>query len=77
VVRGGLQLMVVDLAIQMSITITVYVAAVERFENAYKLAAATSAYWTFGPSYMITTFLLLKVHDATWLFPLFSCLLIM
>ena len=58
VVRGvvveGLQLMVVDVCVQLSLTCTIYLAAYQNFETAYKLAAASAAYWQMGPSCMPT-----------------------
>ena len=44
-VAQGLQLMVVDLSIQLSLTCTIYLAAAQSFETAYKLAAVSAAYW--------------------------------
>lgn len=40
VATEGLELMIVDLAVQLSLTITIYVAALHNFETAYKIAAA-------------------------------------
>ena len=51
--RDGLELMVVDLAVQLSLTLSIYLAATRSMEMAYKLAAAQSAYWMFGPSYFV------------------------
>ena len=61
--EGG-QLMVVDLAVQLSITITIYVAAHEHFETAYKIAAAQAAYWKWGPQYLVGTMVIMKVIGA-------------
>ena len=59
--QGGLQLMLVDLAVQLSITITIYIAASQHLSLGYKLAASQAAYWKFGPSYLIGINLLLKI----------------
>ena len=61
--EGG-QLMVVDLSVQLSITITIYVAAHQSFEEAYKVAAAQAAYWNFGPQYLVGTMMIMKVIGA-------------
>ena len=58
------QLMVVDLSVQLSITITIYVAAHQSFEEAYKVAAAQAAYWNFGPQYLVGTMMIMKVIGA-------------
>jgi hypothetical protein len=63
--REGMSLMIVDLAVQLSISITVYVAASKNFETAYKIAAAQAAYWSLGPSYLIGTMLFLKVTGSS------------
>ena len=59
-VRHGLDLLLVDLAVQLSITVTIYVAADRSFSNAYKIAAVQAAYWTFGPAYIVGTSLMIK-----------------
>ncbi len=64
IVVEGLELMVVDLAVQLSITITVYVAASQGFQDVYKLAAAQAAYPVLGPSYLVGTMLFFKVMGA-------------
>jgi hypothetical protein len=64
VVFEGLELMVVDLAIQLSLTVTIYVAAAQKFDLAYKLSSTQSAYWIFGPQYMVGTMLFLKMIGA-------------
>lgn len=64
VVNGGVRIMVVDLAVQMSITVTIYLAASQHMETAYKLAAAQAAYWTFGPQYLVGTNMLFKIIGA-------------
>jgi len=64
VAREGLALMIVDLSIQLSLTITIYVAASQSFEDAYKLSAVQSAYWTFGPAYMMGFTVFLKLLGA-------------
>jgi len=64
VASEGLQLMVVDLAVQASLTVTVYVAAKHDFATAYKLAAAQAAYWTFGPAYLVGLMLFVKISGS-------------
>lgn len=64
VTKEGLELMVVDLAVQMSLTVTTYLAAKHDMETAYKIAAAQAAYWGFGPSYMVGIMLFLKVSGS-------------
>ena len=64
VVREGLMLMVVDVTVQLSLTISIYVASSDNFEEAYKIAAAQAAYWTFGPQYLVGSFMFLKVLGA-------------
>ena len=61
VVVGGVQLMVVDLSVQMSITITIYLAASQHLATGYKLAASQAAYWSFGPSYLVGINMMLKL----------------
>ncbi len=61
VVAGGLMLMVVDLSVQLSITGSIYAAASQNLATGYKLAAAQAAYWSFGPSYLVGTNMLLKI----------------
>ena len=61
VVKGGLQLLIVDLSIQLSITITIYIAATQHLSTGYKLAGAQAAYWSFGPSYLVGINMLLKI----------------
>ena len=60
----GAQLMLVDVSVQMSTSVTNYVAASEHFETAFKLGAAESAYWSFGPQYLLPTMMLLKIFGA-------------
>ena len=64
VLRGGVQLMVVDLAVQLSITITIYVAATQHVMTSYKLAAAQAAYWSFGPQYLVGINMMLKLFGS-------------
>ena len=64
VVVEGLELMVVDLSVQLSLTCTIYLAASQSFETAYKLAAASAAYWQMGPSYLVGTMVVLKMFGA-------------
>ena len=59
--REGLDLMVVDLAVQLSITIATYVGASQGFEIPYQLAAAGAAYPLFGPAILVPTSFLLKL----------------
>jgi hypothetical protein len=61
VIVGGVQLMIVDLAVQLSITITIYLASMQSMATGYKLAAAQAAYWSFGPSYLVGINMLLKL----------------
>lgn len=61
----GLQLMVVDVAIQISITLTMYITAAMGFEAAYKIAAAQAAYVILGPSYVIGFVTYLKTQGAS------------
>ena len=61
VVQGGLQLMAVDLAVQLSITITIYTATSQHLSVGYKLAAAQAAYWSFGPQYLMPINMILKI----------------
>jgi hypothetical protein len=60
-VRDGLALMVVDLAVQLSLTLGIYVAASRNFEKAYALAAAEAAYWQFGPTYLVSSLIMFKI----------------
>ena len=60
----GLELMVVDLAVQLSKTITIYVAASQGFEEVYKIASVDAAYWNFGPAYIVAMFTILKMMGA-------------
>ena len=48
----GFQLMLVDVAVQMSTSVTNYMAASDHFETAFKLGAAESAFWSFGPQFL-------------------------
>jgi len=64
VAKEGGELMVVDLSIQLSLTITIYVAATQHFEFAYKLSAVQAAYWTHGPQYLIGMMLFVKMVGA-------------
>ena len=55
-ITEGFQLMLVDIAVQLSATITTYLAASEHFEIAFKVVAPQAAYWskfhaTFYPSF--------------------------
>ena len=61
VIVGGVQLMIVDLSVQLSITITIYLAASQHLATGYKLAASQAAYWSFGPSYLVGINLMLKL----------------
>ena len=61
VLRGGVQLMIVDLAVQLSLTISIYVAASQDVMTSYKLAAAQAAYWNVGPSYLIGVSMVLRL----------------
>ena len=61
VIKGGVQLMIVDLAVQLSITITIYLASTQSLATGYKLAAAQAAYWSFGPSYLVGINMMLKL----------------
>eukprot|EP00808_Paulinella_micropora_P027783 g63657.t1 len=67
VASEGLDLMCVDLAVQLSLTITIYIAAVHSFEIAYQLSALQAAYWSFGPSYMVGMMLTMKVAAASYI----------
>lgn len=62
--EGGVQVMLVDVAIQASLTGTIYIAASQHMETAYKLAAAQAAYWTFGPQYLTGSLMILKILGA-------------
>lgn len=64
VLRGGFQLMVVDLSVQLSISITIYVAATQHVMTSYKLAAAQAAYWSFGPQYLVGVNVMLKLFGS-------------
>ena len=57
----GLELMVVDLAVQLSLTISIYVGASQGFEVPYQLAAAQAAYPLFGPAYLVAFGFILKL----------------
>jgi hypothetical protein len=59
--RDGLDLMVVDLAVQLSGTIATYVGASQGFEIPYQLAAAGAAYPLFGPAMLVPISFLLKL----------------
>eukprot|EP00936_MAST-01D_sp_MAST-1D-sp1_P000661 g661.t1 len=63
-IKDGLLLMVVDVCVQLSITITIYIAAHAGFENVYKLAAVNAAYWTWGPNYLMSSMFLLRLAGA-------------
>jgi len=67
VLKEGFELMIVDLTIQLSLTITIYVAATQSFEIAYKLSAAQAAYWGFGPQYLIGMMLFFKLLGAKFI----------
>ena len=45
-VAEGFQLMLVDVAIQLSSTITTYLAVSKHFETAFKIVAPQAAYWS-------------------------------
>ena len=60
----GFQLMLVDVAVQLSTSITNYMAASDHFETAFKLGAAESAYWSFGPQYLAPTMMLVKIFGS-------------
>jgi hypothetical protein len=64
VVVEGLMLMSVDLCVQLSLTITIYVAAHAEFEDVYKISALQAAYWTWGPNYLVGTMLIFKMAGA-------------
>ena len=64
VARQGVELMVVDVAVQLSFTLTIYTAATQSFETAYKLAAAQAAYWVVGPNYLTGLMLMLKIFGS-------------
>lgn len=64
VVFEGLELMLVDVAVQLSLTCTIYVAAMRSFETAYKLAAAQAAYWLLGPQYLVGSMYVLKLFGS-------------
>ena len=59
------QLMLVDIAIQLSASITTYVAASEHFEIAFKIAAPQAAYWSFGPQYLMGSMFIFKMMGST------------
>jgi hypothetical protein len=61
----GFQLMVVDVTIQLSGSLTNYIAASDHFEIAYKLGAAESAYWSFGPSWLMGSMMFFKLLGAS------------
>ncbi len=61
----GFQLMLVDIAIQLSASITTYVAASEHFEIAFKIAAPQAAYWSFGPQYLMGSMFIFKMMGST------------
>jgi len=50
VLKESAELMLVDLAVQVSLAITIYIAADESFTLAYKLSAPEAAYAILGPS---------------------------
>ena len=56
--------MVVDMALQLSMSITVYVAATQHVTTSYKLAASAAAYWNFGPSYLVGINMMLKLFGS-------------
>jgi len=60
----GLELMVVDLSVQLSKTVTIYVAASQGFQEVYKLATVDAAYWNFGPAYIVPMYTILKMMGA-------------
>jgi hypothetical protein len=60
-VRDGLALMAVDVAVQLSLTLSIYIAASRNFEKAYALAAAEAAYWQFGPTYLVSSLIMFKI----------------
>jgi hypothetical protein len=64
-VYDGFQLMLVDLAIQLSTSVTTYVAATEHFEIAFKIAAPQAAYWSFGPQYLVGSMFIFKMMGST------------
>jgi hypothetical protein len=67
VVIDGARLMVVDLAVQLSLTITTYIAASQGNATIYKLAAAQAAYYSFGPQYLFSFLLMVKLIGAQML----------
>lgn len=50
VLRESSELMIIDLVIQVSRTATIYLAASQSAELAYKLSAPAAAYWVLGPA---------------------------
>ena len=64
IVRDGVHLMMVDLAVQLSLSVTIYVASAHQFEAAFKLGAVQAAYWSFGPSYVMGVFFVVKLLGA-------------
>ena len=60
----GFQLMLVDVAVQMSTSVTNYMAASDHFETAFKLGAAESAFWSFGPQYLMPTMMVVKIFGS-------------
>lgn len=64
VAREGAELMCVDVAVQLSLTVTIYIAASRSFETAYKLAAAQAAYWQMGPQYLVSTMYIVRIFGS-------------
>lgn len=62
--KEGLELMVVDITVQLSVTITIYTASHNGFESAYEIAAAQAAYFTWGPNYILYMGIIFKVIGA-------------
>ena len=64
IISDGVMLMTVDVAVQLSLTVSIYVAARRRFETAWKLAAAQAAYWQLGPQYLVSTMYIVRVFGS-------------
>ena len=64
-VAEGFQLMLVDVAIQLSSTITTYLAASKHFETAFKIVAPQAAYWSKFRTILYSLFLKINSSNLT------------
>ena len=65
VAKEGAQLMVVDVSVQASLSVTIFLTATRNFETAFKLAAVDSAYWLFGPSYLVGIVMVFRLMGSS------------